>query len=101
MKRKILFSFMLACISALVFGALNVSADTYGDLTYIIDNEKITITGCSQSATNIEIPNTIEGYPVTKIGYQAFYDCKNIKSVTIPENITYINGNAFYNCIYI
>lgn len=40
MKRKILFSFMLACISALVFGALNVSADTYGDLTYIIDNEK-------------------------------------------------------------
>ena len=35
---------------------------------------------------------------VTKIGYQAFYNCKDLTSVSIPENVTLIDAYAFQYC---
>ena len=35
---------------------------------------------------------------VTTIGDSAFYNCKGLTSVTIPEGVTTIGKNAFYNC---
>lgn len=39
-----------------------------------------------------------ESYPVTRIGDQAFYECRELKSVTIPESVTAIGKEAFYEC---
>ena len=36
--------------------------------------------------------------PVTSIGEKAFYDCDNLKSVTIPDGVTSIGANAFDYC---
>ena len=36
--------------------------------------------------------------PVTSIGDSAFYKCKSLTSVTIPNGVTKIGDNAFYNC---
>lgn len=33
-----------------------------------------------------------------RIGGEAFYGCKNLKKVTIPETVEYIGGGAFYGC---
>lgn len=33
-----------------------------------------------------------------RIGDEAFYQCKNLKKVTIPETVEYIGGGAFYGC---
>lgn len=33
-----------------------------------------------------------------RIGDGAFYQCKNLKKVTIPETVEYIGGGAFYGC---
>ena len=33
-----------------------------------------------------------------RIGGEAFYQCKNLKKVTIPETVEYIGGGAFYGC---
>ena len=35
-------------------------------------------------------------YPVTSIGYEAFYHCNGLTSVTIPNSVTSIGEYAFY-----
>ncbi|MBR4589194.1 MAG: leucine-rich repeat domain-containing protein [Bacteroidaceae bacterium] len=35
---------------------------------------------------------------VTNIGYEAFYDCESLTSITIPESVTSIGSEAFSSC---
>lgn len=46
----------------------------------------------------IVIPATYNGLPVTDIGYEAFKDCVNITSITIPETVDSILLDAFAGC---
>ena len=52
---------------------------------------------------SIVIPNQIvvngKTYPVTSIGEKAFYCCKLLNSVTLPNSIISIGDNAFAVCI--
>lgn len=56
------------------------------------------ITGYSGTATNLEIPSTIDGYTVEAIGYNAFEDCTSLVSVTIPDSVREIYTAVFCNC---
>ena len=51
----------------------------------------------------IVIPAEIEvdtkKYKVTRIGYNAFYKCSGLTSITIPNSVTSIGSYAFYGCI--
>lgn len=48
---------------------------------------------------DIVIPKTdYFGNPVTNISYGAFENCTNIKSITLPDTITYIYEKAFAGC---
>ncbi|MBR6633135.1 MAG: leucine-rich repeat protein [Clostridia bacterium] len=78
--------------------ALAANAETYGDLTYEISNNEVTITGCSTSATTVTIPSDIEGYPVTKIGGFAFGSA-HVTKIVLPETITSIELGAFDGCL--
>lgn len=71
---------------------------TYEQLKYINYGDHIEITACDQSATEVVIPPEIEGLPFTIIGNSAFYDCKNLKSVTIPDSVTRISAQTFKRC---
>ena len=44
---------------------------------------------------NLDLSN-LKG--LTKIGYQAFCDCKSLACVTIPDSMTSIGENAFRDC---
>ena len=48
--------------------------------------------------TDIKIPSTYNGLPVTSIGENALYTCKSFTSITIPDSITSIGRNAFKGC---
>ena len=52
--------------------------------------------------TGIVIPETVEidgsTYTVTEIGENAFKDCNNLSSVTIPNTVKTIENWAFYRC---
>jgi BspA type Leucine rich repeat region (6 copies) len=72
---------------------------TDNGLGYISDNLKITIiTKYIASGGNVTIPDTINGLPVTGIADGAFYNCTNLASVTIPNNVTSIGHYAFSGC---
>ena len=65
---------------------------------YEVVNEEVTITGCISPFGTLEIPDVIEGCPVTTIAAEAFKDCSNLTSVTIPESVTTIGNYAFSEC---
>ena len=48
--------------------------------------------------TDIIIPKTYNGCPVSAIGDRAFSDCSLLTKVTIPDSITSIGNAAFYRC---
>ncbi|MBE7037120.1 MAG: hypothetical protein E7403_07500 [Ruminococcaceae bacterium] len=98
MKKKLLSVCMVIAICILSFGVVPVSATTYGDLTYEIVNGEIIITACNEYATLIEIPNEIDGYPVTTIGTEAFIGCYDLTSVIIPDSVITVEDYAFYRC---
>lgn len=47
---------------------------------------------------SVVIPSEVNGLKVTQIGTSAFYECKYITSITIPETVTTINQVAFWSC---
>ena len=48
--------------------------------------------------SEVVIPSTYNGKAVTTIDFCAFYDCKSITSLSIPNTITIIDSLAFYGC---
>lgn len=70
--------------------------------TYTTTASKVTITGLSSSWTNtitdLTIPSSIAGNPVTEIGNSAFSRKSTLKSIVIPNSVTTLGQNAFEYC---
>lgn len=58
----------------------------------------ISIEGYEGDETDLNIPASIEGIPVTCIGDYAFFNCSRLTSVRIPEGVISIDYCAFYGC---
>ena len=64
----------------------NAEAGVWSYSTYTLDGETIaSIDKYRGSGTNVKVPSSILGYPVKRIGYQAFYGNTSVESVVIPE----------------
>ncbi len=114
-KQKLVAVFL---VFSLIIGILPVSAlaaDTTGSFEatggmvyYEIDDasQTVTITGCDTTVTAIEIPNSLEKLPVTKIADSAFSNKMSgyvkphdsLTSVKLPSTLTSIGAGAFYGC---
>lgn len=67
-------------------------------LEYTLKNGEVTIDKYTGTDTNIVIPATIGGNPVTAIKGYAFEFCTSLKSITIPASVKTIYNGAFYGC---
>ncbi len=122
-NKTYLFIILLIAIfaSVLVAQTTIANAETAYSFNVETNDEGYTITGLSgpvASNTNIEIPETINGIPVTKIaagafknaamasiGFQgtnlteigagAFLDCQNLVGIAFPANVAKIEANTF------
>ena len=68
------------------------------DYTYAITNTGITITKYTGAATDVTVPQFINGMRVTEIGNGAFARRWDITRVTLPQGITRIGSDAFNAC---
>ena len=73
---------------------------TYGNYTpeEYFEFSSGVITSYIGEDSDVIIPPEICGIAVTTIGNSAFYECTDLTSVTILENVTSIESSAFYNC---
>lgn len=99
MKKRILLSLLIVCISILVLGTITASAaETADGICYEERPNSIEITDVTDTnITELVIPSEINGKPVTYINSSAFYGCRSLTSVTIPESVTDISDGTFFD----
>ena len=87
-------------IAALGLAIFNLStAVVQAEYKYTTNNGTITITGYTGPGGAVNIPDTINGLPVTSIGDGAFVaTALNLTSVTIPNSVTSIGRRRFAYC---
>jgi len=91
-------SFLLLALSALCLFFCTAQAQTESDFSYSVSGGEARITAYNGNASELILPGTLGGYPVTSIGYCAFRDCTQLTRVVIPDSVTRIGSNAFQNC---
>ncbi len=74
---------------------------------YVIENEKVRIQACHVNGTSVEIPEMLEGYPVTELAPYTFSASQTadgriggdrLEEVILPRTVTKVGKYAFYNC---
>jgi hypothetical protein len=71
---------------------------SFGDFSYTVSGNLVTITGYNGSGGPVAIPASINGMGVVSIGDNAFYGKTEITSISIPDTVTSIGVNAFSGC---
>lgn len=101
-KLRVLSAFLavamlLTLLPAAAFAAPAPESDfEYGE--YGVKNGTVIITKYKGAGGTVEIPATLGGSPVTGIQMQAFIKCTSLKSVSMPESMTWIGDSAFAGC---
>lgn len=72
------------------------SATRSGDFCYAESGGHATITDYLGAGGDLVIPGTLDGFPVTTIGYIAFLS-NGLTSINLPESVTWIDVAAFQN----
>ena len=70
-----------------------------GDMVYQASDDAATLVCYFGADSKVDIPAELGGKPVTSIGDYAFWNCRSLTKVTIPEGVTSIGESAFQSCI--
>lgn len=74
-----------------------------GDLKYKVTGAKeVSVIGLAKEEVEIKIPSAVsisgKAYKVTSVQAKAFYQNEDIVSIAIGNNVTYVGKYAFYQC---
>lgn len=83
---------------AFVACALLFSSTGLAQFAFVTNNGTITIKKYLGSGGDVVIPGTITSLPVTRIGHEAFRNCRSMTSIMIPASVTKIGTHAFSKC---
>ena len=102
--KSLIYAGLGLILCALLCGGIGMTAQaaeskTYGDFTYEEGKDGITITKYTGNKKKVVIPDKINGTEVISIGDSAFWDCRSLTSITIPEGVTSIGDFAFDLCL--
>ena len=93
-----------ATIVAMLMCCITTCAQTLVDGIWynFYSNGTAEVTQNGKYTGNVTIPATVsyndQTYDVTSIGYEAFYYCSSLTSITIPNSVTSIGYSAFNYC---
>jgi hypothetical protein len=76
---------------------ITVAYAVRAQFNFITNNGAITVTGYTGPGGVVVVPSTTNGWPVTSIGTNAFYNT-DVAKVTIPNSVTNIGSFAFFGC---
>ena len=69
------------------------------DVLYTLgEDDKLTVTGYTGTASSLVIPETVDGFTVTAVGASAFEGNTVLHEIDLPDTITAIGSRAFKNC---
>lgn len=102
--KKILFALGALCACAVLPAAEVMEEGIVW--TYTLQDGSAVLTGPNLLAPTIDpnttgpvtVPEEVDGYPVTAIGDWAFYGCRKVTSVTIPDCVKTIGTYVFASC---
>lgn len=98
-KLRVLSAFLaVAMLLTLLPAAAFAAPAPESDFEYGVNKGTATITKYKGAGGTVEIPATLGGDPVTGIQMQAFIKCTSLKSVSMPESMTWIGDSAFAGC---
>lgn len=98
-KLRVLSAFLaVAMLLTLLPAAAFAAPAPESDFEYSVDNGTAAITKYKGAGGTVEIPATLGGSPVTGIGMHAFAEYTSLKSVSMPESMTWIGNGAFAGC---
>lgn len=92
------------CCNSIMVSALdsyNYDFESGACFIYKITDSEISIVqyACSPEGVNGDvIPDEIDGFPITTIGYRSFHLIEMLESITLPETLVTIEPEAFAGC---
>lgn len=108
MKRTGMILLVGFLLCALVFCAWAETPDVLTDkatgLLYRVEQDEtntsfaVLVGSATHTLDRLDIPETVEGIAVRKIGYHAFSSFSGLERVTFPEGVTEIGDGAFAYC---
>jgi hypothetical protein len=90
-----------AMVNTVVWYRLEETVSASQGLAYTLnsDGESYSVTGIGTCTdTDLIIPETYEGKPVTEIASHAFDECWRLESISIPSSVVVIGDHAFSSC---
>ncbi len=86
MKKIILI--WIVSILLVFYGSCAADDDQSSDWSYeILDDQTVMITAYTGTGKDVRIPDFLDGYPVSTLGFDTFLFNEEITSVEIPENL--------------
>lgn len=99
----LLFVLLAAILMTVAIGGTTldkVAAEESSDLGFITDTETggYKVKALNKGVTEVVIPDTYKGLPVTSIMDNGFTNCTALEKVVIPSSVKTIGSNAFLRC---